>query len=84
MARKTELKDFVRDLMNQAPNVTNGPTVLLELECARTGERRVERIRLDWWEDDDFRSGFEAIRGDDGLVLVGSKITRPFIGYACL
>jgi hypothetical protein len=79
-----EFKGFVWELMNQARNVTTGPIVLIELECPGTGERNCEPIRLDWWQDDDFRSGFEALRGDDGLVVVGSKITRPSLGYEYL
>lgn len=66
MNRQIKLKDFVRDLMAQNPVVTYGPSVTVELLCARTGKIRVEHIRQDWWDDEHFRCGYEALRAEEG------------------
>jgi hypothetical protein len=73
MNRKTKLKDYARKLMEQEPIVTPGPSVTVKLLCLSTGKIRRERIRLDWWEDEDFRYGYEALREDDGFILVSEE-----------
>jgi hypothetical protein len=71
MRRKLELKDWVHKLMDENPIVTYGPNARVVLKCARTGKRRVDHIRRDWWVDEDFRDGYEALRADEGFMIVG-------------
>lgn|SRR6185312_564196 len=80
MNRKAKLKDYVRELMEQQPIVTPGPSVTVELLCKSTGNIRLQRIRLDRWEDELFREGYEALMADEGFQLapeVGTTRSRP-------
>lgn len=73
MSKKTKLKDMVRELLARNPIVTFGPSATVALMCPSTGKIRIERIRLDWWEDEDFRYGYEGLRADEGFIL-GSEV----------
>ena len=68
----------VRDLMTNNAIFTPGPNATIRLRCVSTGEIRVERIRLDWWEDELFREGYEALRADEGFKLL-SDLDLPKI-----
>lgn len=70
MNRKTKLKDWVRKLLEENPIITYGPSVMVEWRCAYTREICPQRIRQDWWEDGDFRFGYEALRADAGFIPV--------------
>jgi len=68
--KKTKLKDWVRGLMSQASGLTGGAPIRVELRCVRTGEWREDRIGRDFWEDEDFRDGYEAMVDEDGFIIV--------------
>lgn len=70
MSKKTTLKEWVHELMTNNPSVTPGPTETIALANGSTGETRIERIRKDWWDDYDFRCGYEALRADEGFEIV--------------
>jgi hypothetical protein len=70
MERKAKIKDWVRALMEYNPSAPPGGSRMVVLTCAHTAGRHVEHIRQDWWDDDDFRCGYEELRADSGLLIV--------------
>jgi len=81
MRRRADLKDWVRKLMDENPKVTFGPSVSVVFRCARTGKCRPDLIRLDWWEDDDFRRGYELLLAEEGLILESEQLN--WVKRAC-
>jgi hypothetical protein len=67
MRRKSDLKDWVRKLMDENPIVTFGPNARVVLRCARTGKCHARRIRQNWWDDTDFRWDYALLRAPRGL-----------------
>jgi hypothetical protein len=64
---------WVRTLLSGYPAASNGTNVRVQLRHVATGECHVRLIRQEWWIDEDFRHGYEALCAEEGFEIAYAK-----------